>query len=145
MSDWYRESDGYAAYALLHAERALEAALRLHAPDSDIVKSCQARVATLREKATAAAAAAITTTGTSTSTASSKSPLIGDRCDVCQSIHGWPLASDDDNTRSHVRVNKCRCGLAHYCGTECQRTAWPSHKTICKASAAKTASSSASA
>jgi hypothetical protein len=31
------------------------------------------------------------------------------------------------------KVYRCgRCGIAHYCGTSCQKRAWPAHRKVCQ-------------
>ncbi|KAJ7807268.1 hypothetical protein B0H14DRAFT_1537509 [Mycena olivaceomarginata] len=47
------------------------------------------------------------------------------RCDNC-------LKSEAE-LASGVILKRCKdCGIALYCGRECQRNAWPTHKSLCK-------------
>ncbi|KAJ7765748.1 hypothetical protein B0H16DRAFT_401759 [Mycena metata] len=45
------------------------------------------------------------------------------RC-VYSSAHMYPVSSRQNRTS--------RCRLIHYCSRECQRSAWPMHKLVCK-------------
>jgi len=46
-----------------------------------------------------------------------------ERCDECSKIEGKECAE----------LLACRrCGVAQYCGQDCQKRAWPNHKKVCK-------------
>lgn len=121
MSDWYRDI-GHYSEAVQYATRAAAAARLLHGGTSDVVTATEARVVTLRDKAAA--------NPTPTISSSIRLPMITDQCDVCTSMNHWSLGADDAGVRHRVKITKCRCGIARYCGTVCQREAWPAHKVL---------------
>ncbi|KAI9021988.1 hypothetical protein DFJ74DRAFT_706887 [Hyaloraphidium curvatum] len=51
----------------------------------------------------------------------------------------WPAASAEardrcDHCDAEGKLKRCaRCGVARYCGAECQRAAWGEHKALCTA------------
>ena len=65
-------------------------------------------------------------------------------CSWCFKAHnpkpaaGSPEEDDPDSFVSHVTLRSCsRCHFTHYCGQECQRAHWATHKSECNATVLK--------
>jgi hypothetical protein len=63
-----------------------------------------------------------TTTSTTSSSSSSSSQEVTLRCSFCSKL------AEPGKTLAQCKA----CGIARYCGKECQTQDWPAHKTTCK-------------